>query len=229
MYNNLQIGKKMTTISQLVREYIEQKPFLLEALRQDIINYAALGEQIKEYLDEKLNTKLKHISVIQAVRRYQEKLSQSHLQKTHYGKEAEANLKTNLHMLTVEKSNSVLKKLGKIMMIMDFKTGSILHTVQGNYQVAIITNSYNAKKVKETLENEIIIREDENLVSIALKYSDELIDIPGNLFLLTGALAWENISIINTIETMSETIFIIKENDSTRALSKLTQVMREYK
>ena len=229
MYNILHLYNKMTTISQLVREYIEQKPFLQEALRQDIINYAALGEQIKEYLDKKLGTELKHISVIQAVRRYQEKLSPSHLQKIHYGEEAEANLKTNLHMFTVEKSNSVLRKLGQIMKLMEFKTGGILHIVQGNYQVAIITNSYNADKVRKALKDEMILREDEKLVSIALKYSDELIDIPGNLFLLTGALAWENITIINTVETMSETIFIVKENDSTRALNKLTQVMREYK
>ena len=93
--------------------------------------------------------------------------------------------------------------------------------------MTIINNEGNIKKVKEYLKKEETIREDKNLVSIALKYSDELIDIPGNLFMLTRALAWENITIINLIETMSESIFILKEKDATRALTKLSQVMKE--
>ncbi len=218
----------MTSISQAVRDYIEEKPFLQEALRQDIINFAALGAQIKPLLEQKLGQEVKQISVIQAIRRYQEKQSHSVFQKTHYGEEAEANLKTNLHMFTVERSNSVLQKLSTVAQLIDFRKGGVLHTVQGNYQVAIITNSYYVDRVKDILEGEVLIREDKNLVSIALKYSDDLIDIPGNLFLLTCGLAWENITIINTIETMSETIFIVLEKDSTRALQKLTRVMRTY-
>lgn len=229
MYIIIQNTKKMTTLSHLVREYIEQKPFLQEALRQGIINYAALAEQIRGLLEEKLGTDLKQISVIMAIRRYKEKLTSVKIQKIHYGENAEANLKTNLHMFTVTKSNSILEKLSKIITLIDFKLGGILHVVQGNYQVAIITNEYNAKKVKRYLKNEEIIREDKNLVSIALRYSDELVDIPGNLFMLTRALAWENIPIIDLIETMSESIFIVKEKDATRALTKLSQVMKENK
>ena len=104
----------MTNLSHLVREYIEQKPFLQEALAQGIINYAALGEQIKEFLEEKLGTELKHISVIMAIRRYQEKLLPHHIKKTKYGEHAEANLKTNLHMFTMIKSNLILSKLNEI-------------------------------------------------------------------------------------------------------------------
>ena len=227
MYNIIQKRLKMTNLSHLVREHIEQKPFLQEALRQGIINYAALGEQIKEFLEEKLGTKLKHISVIMAIRRYQEKLLPQDIKKTHYGEKAEANLKTNLHMFTIVKSNSVLSKLSEIVKNIDVKSGAILHIVQGNYQVAVITNESNVKKVKLSLKNEEIIREDKDLVAIGLKYSDELIDIPGNLFMLTRALAWENITIIDLIETMSESIFIVKEKDATRALTKLSQVMKE--
>lgn len=217
----------MTTISLLVREYIEKKPFLQEALRQDIINFAALAEQIKEYLDEKLGTDVKQISVIMAIRRYQEKLTPIQTKKIHYGEKAEANLKTNLHMFTLTKSDTILDKLNHVLPLIDFKSGGILHIVQGNYQVAIITNSYNVDKAKAKLKGEEIIREDENLVSIALKYSDEIIDLPGNLFMLTRVLAWENITIISTVETMSETIFILKEKDATVALAKLTQVMKD--
>ena len=219
----------MTTLSHLVREQIEKRPFLQEALRQGIINYAALAEQIKEVLEEKLGTELKQISVIMAIRRYQEKLTPKQVKKTQYGANSEANLKTNIHMLTVSKSNTIIEKINKIIPLINFKTGGVLHIVQGNYQVAIITNKSNAEKVKENLKGEEIIREDKDLVSIALKYSDELIDIPGNLFMLTRALAWEDITVINLIETMSESIFIVKEKDSTRALTKLTEVMKENK
>lgn len=217
----------MTTISQLVKDYIEQKPFLQEALRQGIINYAALAEQIREHLEDKLGSELKQISVIMAIRRYQEKLTPKQIKKTSYGKKAEANLKTNLHMLTIAKSNTILINLSEIIPLIDFKSGGILHIVQGNYQIAIITNEYNIDKVKKYLKNEEVIREDKNLVSIALKYSDELIDVPGNLFMLTRALAWENITIIDLIETMSESIFIVKEKEATRALTRLSQVMKE--
>ncbi len=217
----------MTVISTLVREYIEEKPYLQEALRQGIVNFAALGEQIQGYLEQKLNTQLKAISVIMAIRRYQEKLSTVLLPKIHYGLNAEANLKTNLHMFSLSKSSFIFEKIIKILPLINLKSGGILHVIQGNYQVALITNEGNVAKIRSLLEGEEIIREDKNLVSIALKYADDLIDMPGNVFLLSRALAWENINIIDLIETMSETIFIVNEKDATKALSKLTQVLKE--
>ncbi|MEK6963839.1 MAG: hypothetical protein AABX70_05400 [Nanoarchaeota archaeon] len=217
----------MTIISSLVREYIEEKPYLQEALRQGIINFAALGEQIQEYLEQKLNTKLKAISVIMAIRRYQEKLSTVLIPKIHYGPNAEANVKTNLHMFTLVKSSSIFEKINKIMPLINFKSGGVLHVVQGNYQVALITNEGNVIKMRSCLDGEELIREDKNLVSIALKYADDIIDLPGSLFLLSRALAWENIPVIDLVETMSETSFIVKEKDATKALSKLTQVLKE--
>ena len=217
----------MTIISRLVREYVEEKPYLQEALRQGIVNFAALGEQIQEYLEQKLNTKLKAISVIMAIRRYQEKLSTVLIPKIHYGPNAEANLKTNLHMFTLVKSSSIFEKINKIMPLIDFKSGGVLHIIQGNYQMAIISNEGNADSIRSHLKGEEILREDRKLVSIALKYADDLIDMPGNLFLLSRALAWENITVIDLVETMSETIFIVNEKDSTRALIKLTQVLKE--
>ncbi len=226
MYIIIQI--KMTNLSHLVREYIESKPYLQEALRQEIINYAALAEQIRIFLEEKLGKKIKQISVIMAIRRYQKKLVSAKINKIHYGPNAEANLKTNLHMLSFTRSNSALLKLNKIIPLINFNTGGVLHIVQGNYQIAIITNKYNVDKVKKKLK-EKIIREDKNLVSISLHYSDELVDIPGNMFILSRALAWENIPIIDLVETASESIFILKEKDATKALTKLTQVMKENK
>ena len=215
----------MSKITKQVKEYLKNKPFLQEALRLEIINYSALAELIKKDLDPKI----KSTSVIMALRRYQENLSKITKKKINYGPNAEANLKTNLHMFTVTKSNTIFSRVDKIRRIIDFKSGGVLHTVQGNYQMAIITNSGYADKVRDMLEDEEIIREDKNLVSIALKYSDELIDLPGNLFLLTKALAWENITIIDLIETMSESIFLIKEKDATKALSKLNEVMKKNK
>ncbi len=220
--------KTTKNISQLVRDYIDNKPFLREALRQDIINFAALAEKIKHFLDKKHGTNLKHITVIQAIRRYQSKVENSHINQTKYGKGAEANLKTNLHMFTILRSDSVLNKLVQITKLIDFKSGGILHVTQGNYHLSLITNTYNVKSIKKALKNEKIVREDKNLVSISLKYSHKLIDVPGNMFLLSGSLAWDNITIISTVETMSETTFMVKEEDATRALSKLTQVMKDH-
>ena len=130
---------KQNNLSQLVREYVEQKPFLQEALRQGIINYAALAEQIKEGFDKKFETSVKQISVIMALRRYQDNISTTAFKQVKYGQEAEVSLKTNLHMITLEKSATLLPKIAKLMTQIDSKSGGVLHFVQGNYQAAIIT------------------------------------------------------------------------------------------
>ena len=218
----------MSSITELVRNYLNLHPYLQEALRKGIINYAALAAQLKEYLEQDNSQKLKLTSVIMAIRRYQEKLCDSPFEEVHYGENAEANLKTNLVMFTLEKSDSFIKSLPRILSLVDFKSGGILHLVQGNYQATIITNSYYSLKIHKLFAKEKIIREDKNLVSIALKYADTLIDVPGQLFLLTRALAWENITIIDLIETMSETIVILREEDASRAFQTLSNLIKTY-
>jgi hypothetical protein len=68
---------EMATIASLVEGKIRQKPFVEEALRQGIINHAALANQLMPEVKKELGKKIEFSAVNMAVRRFAERLKAS--------------------------------------------------------------------------------------------------------------------------------------------------------
>jgi hypothetical protein len=52
------------------------------------------------------------------------------------------------------------------------------------------------------------------------------IDIPGYIFVISRALAWNNISIIEVVSTYTELTILVKNNDATRAFDVLKETIK---
>ena len=76
----------MVTVSHLVKNIIKSKPFLQEALRQRIISYGNLAEQLKPKIDAELDKDIKHSAIVMALRRYGDELQdkQEYMKKFNY-------------------------------------------------------------------------------------------------------------------------------------------------
>jgi len=219
----------MVNISTLVKEYLDEKPFIQEGLYKGVISHSYLAQELTSYIGKRLNKKVKSGSVMMAIRRYSEKFSKKEFNQFKITGNMDITLKSNLCEITILKSPSLFSKVNKFYSMVDFNQGGILNIIQGNYEITIITNMSNRENVLKLLKDEKIEKIDSNLVALSLKYSKRYQDIPGQIFTFTRTLAWENINVIEYVSTLTESIFILREKDALNAYNAFQDLIKKSK
>ena len=217
----------MVTVSHLVEKVIEQKPFIQEALSNGIINNAALADQMLPEIEKELKKKVKFSAVNMAVRRLSEKLEQSFISKAKFDKNSDITLKSNLIEITVYKMEDSQEYIGKLYSLVDLKGGDFLTITQGLHELMIITNEKYEKKILEMFPNKLIKKSIKDLSSITINIPEESIENIGLFYIVTRALNWENINIVDIVSTFTEMTFIIKEEDTARSFNVLKELIKE--
>jgi aspartokinase len=190
------------TIAQNVRSYLQNKPYLLEALEKDIVNLSELSRQIQEEL--KIN---KTSAVKAALRRFSEEL-QRHKQKRE------------------EKVLQVLKRSGiavydrKSVMIttkeINTKTGMKVDLL--NKFVYLLDKGDLPERVNALVKHD-------NCTMIVMHSPEELEATPGVVAFLTTMLAEQNVNMIEFISCWTETIIVVEKKDSFKAYEVLSNLV----
>ena len=217
----------MTTISNIAQKIVREKPFLEEALAKGLINYAALAENFQEEIEKELRKKVKISAIVMALRRLAEKLETELIKKTSFQfKETDVTIKSDLVEFTVQKSPTVIKSIRKVYDSVDFSKGDFLTMTQGIYEITLIFNKKYKNKFEKIFEHEKIIKTIEELASVTIKIPIDVVETVGFFYIITKALNWENINIIEIVSTLTELTFIVKEDDAPRAFKVLKGLVR---
>jgi len=217
----------MVTVSHLVEKIIEQKPFIQEALSNGIINNAALADQMLPEIEKELKKKVKFSAVNMAIRRLSEKLEQSFISKAKFDKNSDITLKSNLIEITVYKMEDSQEYIKELYSLVDIKGGDFLTITQGLHELMIITNEKYEQKILEMFPNKLIKKSIKNLSSITINIPEESIETIGLFYIVTRALNWENINIVDIVSTFTEMTFIIKEEDTARSFNVLKELIKD--
>ncbi|MCE7733579.1 MAG: hypothetical protein GPJ54_01790 [Candidatus Heimdallarchaeota archaeon] len=226
----------MVSISQLIEELIEDRPFLESALSQGIVNFGKLAETLivdiesDRRLDQK---KVTHSSVMMALRRLGKKLNKQfaelqtitesvfklELYNTRYG----------LFELTVKRSVENWEEIMLLYKQMEIDRGDFLTITQGIYEITIISNQSFQNEIENLFVESEILNRDNNLASISLRIPEDSIETPGLIYYVTKQLFWDNINIIEVVSTFTEITFIVKEIDIPDAMKSLRKLVRREK
>jgi aspartokinase len=192
----------MTTTAKNVRDYLRNKPYLLEALEKGIVNLSELSRQIQ--------IELKTCNIIAtnaALRRYTEEL-QKHKQKRE------------------EKVLSILKKSGvavydrKSVIItakeIATKTGMKVD-LPGKF-VYLLDRSDLPERIATLVKHD-------NCTMIVINSPEELEATVGVVAFLTTLLAEQNVNMIEFISCWTETIIVVEKKDSLKAYEALTNIV----
>jgi hypothetical protein len=209
----------MVTISSVVKETLKRQVLVQEAVSHGIVSYNKLAKNLKPQIEEELGKPVKDAAIVMALRRHAGKLKKT-TEKPSFSYSIET-IKTDISYMVFEESPTLLSKLEKLYKIIDFKKGGILNIIQGNYEVAIITNSRYKEKVLDMLYEEKVLETVENLVSISLTYSKNFLFQPGILYDISRFLAWEDINVIDIILTKTELSMIIDKKDLMKCYQSL--------
>ncbi|PLW80205.1 hypothetical protein C0585_03575 [Candidatus Woesearchaeota archaeon] len=196
-------------IQKLTENYIKNRPFIQIALGHDLINYSKLARIIGNELDIS-----QFDAILIACRRYKEKLKpKKSLGIIELLKKSNMTINTNISTIIVEK-NQCIDYLTELQKQNDTRI------IKGESAVTIITNKDKLKEVEKRFKYSIL-KKTENLVEIIIRSSQKLEKIPGVTGYLYSLFGENDINIIETMSTWTDTIIIIENKD----LSKVLEIM----
>lgn len=215
----------MSSISQIVRDYVESHPFIIEGMSRGIISNPGLAEELQPIIESKTRKKVKLGAIIMALRRYSEVNNKKAINNK---KKILANIsiKSNVFAVSYKKSETITKGLIKINNIIDKYSGDIVNISQGIHSITIISDEFNKKEILAALEKEKLIFHKHNLVIITIMFSEEYLETNGILYTVTRRLAWDDINIVEIVSSYKELSIIVDKKDSERAFNSLNKILK---
>jgi hypothetical protein len=218
----------MASVSQVVRSLVNSKPMVYEGLIEGIISHAALAEYLQDDIEREMGESVNLPAIVMAIRRYSETLQDAmKVKKTDFKFNSEIIMKTGLADITFVKSPSLIEKLKKIYILVNYERGDTLNVIYGNYEITVVISERYLDRLKEILGDEKILNEERNLVSLSISFSRDFLYTEGILAKVTRKLAWENINVFENISTMTELIYIISDKDSVKGYKALQSLITQ--
>lgn len=215
----------MVTVSHIAHKFVDEKPYLREAISKGIASYGSIAKQLKPDIEKELGKKVEHFAIIAALRRYAQKVDEKFKEIRFDANTSEVNLKSNIIDINVLKTQDLFDKLKRFYDLVRFEKGDVIHIIYGRNSVTILTNERYREKIFNFLQNQKINKTEENLVALSFTIGKKLVDTPGVLFQISRSFAWENINLIEIISIDLEITFIIEEKDAIRGYKALQQLI----
>jgi len=194
-HNNFPIAKQ-------VNVYIERKPYVLEAIEQNIVNYSALAREIGKDLSIK-NTETIKAALIRSGKKYRNKRKKIQQQAINILREANVSVRNKI--ATVHHSTFI-----------DIKAIAYSKTPSG-YMFFLDENI--AKK--STFRNI-----NYGFAILQIKSSKEIENTPGAIAFILSALASEGINISHVMGCREDTFIVVKEHIASHAFRIIAQRLR---
>lgn len=192
------------SIAQQVWIYVAKKPYVQEALEQDITNYSALARRIAKELGASPD------AVKAALLRTAAKLKKAK-------KKREQKITALLRKSTFEIKNKIAAIHSP--KALDIEALAFSHTPSG--YIYIIPEPALAK-----LKNKRYLEIEEGLSAIILQHKEEVEEVVGVAAFLFSALASENINILHILDAREDTLLVLKEWDAPLAFKTLAEKLR---
>ncbi|MGA2524286.1 MAG: ACT domain-containing protein [Candidatus Bathyarchaeia archaeon] len=190
------------SIAQNVRNYLRNKPYILEALEKGIVNLSELARQIQKELKTKDPSAIKA-----ALRRYSEEL-QKHKQKRE---------EKVLHLL---KCSSIAVYDRKSVII----TGKEISSKTG-MKVDLLDKFVYLLDRNDLPERINTLMKHDNCTMIVVHSPEELEATPGVVAFIATLLAEQSVNIVEFISCWTETIIVIEKKDSLKVYETLSNLV----
>ena len=209
----------MVTIAQALEDTIKNSSFLEEGLSSGIFNLSAVARFIKPEVEKRTYKKVTEASLIMALRRFKPKPKKTRKNISEIKQLRGLILRSHLVEYALHNSPYILPLQKYLLRKVEKEKELFVNLSQGVAETAIIGSESLQKDIESIIPKEIIIDKIEHLSAITLRLRREHVYIPGVHYLITRALAWQEINVIETISSYSEITIFVEEKDSERAFA----------
>jgi len=211
----------MITISRAVEHVIESKPFILESLTDNILNYSSLASFIKSDVEQLLNKEVKDGAIIMAIRRYKDlnEVGISGKLEKEIKRLGDILVRSRLSDFTFKNSEGLITCQLNLLEKIKYKTDSFYAVSRGLNETTFIISDEFFELIPKIFEGEKLISNSKGLSSITIKLPSSNIEQPGLYYYIFKKLAWDGINILEVVSTSNEITVLLKDKDIDRAFS----------
>ncbi|MHA1143227.1 MAG: hypothetical protein ACTSRW_00645 [Candidatus Helarchaeota archaeon] len=200
------------TIAEATRRVIQTRPSLIDAMKQEVINFSALAERLKREVQTLVqrNKKINVEAIKMALMRHSKELTEKWiiLEKQLAGilGQSKLELKNDLMVLTIRQIALLDPniELTKLMNDTDF-----FQLIQGTTFFSIIADADHEQRLIKLLNKRNILKVKREQSALILKCPDTIADAPGIVAYVTNLFAQSNINITEFLSCHTDTIFVI--------------------
>ena len=204
-------------ITKTVESYINSNPVTRNALLEGMINYSKLSRKI---IKENNLKNVKIDSIIVACRRYYDKYVKT---KDATGKikelvsKSSITIRDKIAVLILERTN-LSYFISKLHELKRFQ--SLFNMVQSSNAVTLVVEEKHLERFKHLFKNQIL-KVHKGLVQITIESPVDLEDVPGHNAYIFSMLAQNSINIVEQMSCWTDTLIIIDEKDTAKAVEAL--------
>jgi hypothetical protein len=216
--------KSRPSVAKVVKDMVYLHPAIKECLTLDVINHSALAMLVLEELKRKGITTSPG-AVKMALIRTGEELKQK---KATLERKINAvvagtviELQTDLRVITAEKS-AVLSSIRRISKLAE--TARFFQLTQGVCTFTLVISREEAESIMETLTSHIV-ESIADQTAIVLISPHEIIETPGVVSYITGALSSMGINITQVISCHKDTIYVLDREKAPAAYRLLEEII----
>ena len=215
----------MITIKSHIEKHLKKEPFLLENIKNGMINISALARKIEPELSKTIGRKINTNAIIMAIKRMEiEEINKSRKIKKQLKKIGDLTVKSGLIDYSFKNTYEFEKISSQFNLSQLTKTNGF-HTLSKGINETTIIISENLKSIFEkSLKGIKYESKKENLSSITIQLPKQNTEIYGLYYSILGIIAWRGISIIEVISTTNELTIILTEENTSVALDTLIKM-----
>lgn len=219
----------MITISQAVESILNSKPFILDALNDEIINFSSLAVFIKPDLERTLKKEINQGAIVMAIRRFKatNDIGLTKKIEDQVKKFGDILVRSNLVDYTFKNSDTLLKNQQKLLEIIKYKKGFFYTVTQGVYETTFILSDQIKNEIPTIFEEEKLLSSCYGLSSITIKLPTGNTEQPGLYYYIFKKLAWNGINILEVVSTSNEFTILLKDQDIDKAFSVIKNLRNE--
>jgi hypothetical protein len=213
----------MITVPETVLDIIHESTYLDEGISQGIINLSSLARIIQPEVEKRTMKEVQIGSIVMALKRYADK-KVSNPSETVFKSRADLIVRSNLFEITLENSPTIINKQKQLLEYVGNHSQSFITITQGVFETTIIASHDLEPHVTTLFKNEKIISTLHNLSSITVKFTTDIVDIPGVYYIVLKSLALGGIDFTEVVSTFSEFTIILKHEYVDKAFSLIKKL-----
>lgn len=211
----------MKTIASCVEQIIASKPFIEEALNEQIINYSALAENLQGQISDMLRKDVKTGAIMMALRRYNQPLNTgtSIKLKQMFNNLGDITVRSGLSDFTYSNSKTLINSNKRVLDKIQSKDNIFYAFTRGIYESNIVITSSERETVVNEFKKEQQIGLQENLSAITISLPKENSKVVGLYYQIFKKLAWEGVTLYEVISTTNEFTVLVEDKLVDKAFS----------
>ncbi len=219
------------SVSEAIEEIMDGMVFVKSGLKRDLINYSALARMIKPLVDKKMNSDVSLDTIIMAIRRNAESLSDDVLSKQLYAciSDCKIAMQTDMFCVHFKRTKDLFKKIIEIEFTLDYSIGERMYVTQRTDEITVVCTSSYLQQLLDLVKDDpsMVIERREKLALATVQFNYSGVYTPGLLHFFTSNFDRLGVNLFGCFSSFSKISFLFDEKDAPLVFEGLSKTIKE--